>query len=154
MLYFLVVHFNQRLIRLWRKPKNKESPLKKITAAVFVAALICGARIPAYAEPAGQSEEEFQAGRLWHFAALPVWFPVWSTIHEGSHALTATAFGYTGCVIHPYPHANEETRNFGDFHCNAISPKGGGALMGAGRPEILKASGARWGVGRKDRLQI
>lgn len=103
--------------------------MKKFTAVVFVAALIAGIGTPAYAEPTERNDEEFRAGRLWHFAAMPAWFPVWSAIHEGSHALTATAFGYTGCIIHPYPHTYGETHNFGDFHCNEVPPKAGEALI-------------------------
>lgn len=69
--------------------------------------------------------EQFAPERLWHLAELPAWYFVWTVIHEGSHALTATALGYRGCRIHPYPHEHDGVFSYGDSFCDSWQKSGG-----------------------------
>lgn len=69
--------------------------------------------------------ERFVSRRLWHLAELPAWYFVWTVIHESSHALTATALGYTGCRIHPYPHEHDGIFSLGDSFCDSWQKSGG-----------------------------
>ncbi len=89
---------------------------------IFILIFLASSLITMTSAADEQREERFMPERLWHFTELPAWYFLWTTIHEGSHALTATALGYENCYIHPYPHEHNGIFSYGDSFC-AGGPK-------------------------------
>lgn len=97
---------------------------------------------PARADDGG---ETLRSKRLWHLAGLPAWFFAWTSVHEGSHALMAKAYGYEVIGFYPYPVQYEgkyyygltafnkctegHTITYGDGQTASCEENGGGAVI-------------------------
>ena len=59
---------------------------------------------------------KFQKKKLWNLAALPAYFFLETTIHEGSHAVAAIFNGYHVSAFKPYPHVASGQLLWGAFY--------------------------------------
>lgn len=72
---------------------------------------------------------KFQKKKLWNLAALPAYFLLETTIHEGSHGVAARVFGLKVTAFKPYPHKFRGTFVWGAVYTDRTLPKKEDALF-------------------------
>lgn len=75
---------------------------------VILASLV--AVLIAVAQLRPSKETRYQKSKIWYIATLPLWQPIWTVFHEGSHAVAFMSFGNEITSFKPYPHMRDDGR--------------------------------------------